>query len=435
MAKTVYAIPDKAQITPSVLNNLVERTLEIGDLVYKQGSFYVYTEERVWKKKDELDVEGIIRNILGNKASEKRIRDVLGLLRIDCNERGKVLKIDMDFINLRNGLFNIETSVLQEHDRDIFSTSQLPILYDQKAESNLWIKTLNQIFEGDQDKIALIQEIFGYCFTYDTSQEKAFFLFGRGRNGKSVITYVLEHAIDQVNCSSISLGQLGKDFYKSQLKDKLANISTETGTKLRLDEANFKSLVSGERQTGNEKFKSLYDFDPHAKFVVSMNELPIIGDKSEGSWERIIILKFNRYFKPEERNKRLKFEIVEKELGGIFLWAMEGLQRLRKRGEFTIPKDSMKELDELRRNNNTAQIFIEEEYLIVKDCGRRRGGAGVVAASNLYSEYLDWCEGNKHTPESSVTFPEIILTTFAGRIERNEDSKGRYYIGLKKRGK
>lgn len=431
--RIIKSIKHEGSMGSKVMDSLVKFIIQERDLIYRDSAFYEYKESGVWVKFSDDEIKCIIKGILDDRATRQRLSDLFELLRLECCNRSSGVKIDRDLINIRNGFFNTKTLEMKLHDRDNFSACQLPVIYNPQAACPLWLKTLDEIFEDDQEKIKFLQEIFGYALTCDTHHHKAFFFYGKGRNGKSVVTNILMELVGKDNYSAISLSDFGKDFYLVRLENKLVNISTETGSKIRLNEAIFKSVVAGEPVPACYKFKPVFDLTPYAKIIVSMNDLPVINDKSEGCWERIEILKFNRFFKEEERNKYLTSQILDQGLDGIFTWAIDGLDRLRKNGRFIIPQDSRKELEEFRRQNNTVQLFIEEKYDFVAIEGQKRGQEGTMPASDLFAAYQNWCQKNSYKFETPVTFSVILLQTFQPRIEKCEDSGGRYYKGLKQK--
>ncbi len=73
-------------------------------------------------------------------------------------------------------------------------TDVIPHEYDILAVPEKWLKFLDDVFDGDDDKdqkIAVIQEWFGYCMDRSLNLHKALVLYGDGGNGKSVILDVL----------------------------------------------------------------------------------------------------------------------------------------------------------------------------------------------------------------------------------------------------
>ena len=51
----------------------------------------------------------------------------------------------------------------------------------------VWLDFLNDIFAGDKAVIRYIQKALGYSLTGSTREQIMFILFGKGRNGKSIL--------------------------------------------------------------------------------------------------------------------------------------------------------------------------------------------------------------------------------------------------------
>ena len=75
------------------------------------------------------------------------------------------------------------------------------------------------------------------------------------------------------------------------------------------------------------------------------NELPRFTDSSGALASRFIILCLTESFYDRE-NPALTEQLCE-ELPGIFLWALDGLERLRKRGHFQQPPGSVEAMQQL----------------------------------------------------------------------------------------
>ena len=74
--------------------------------------------------------------------------------------------------------------------------------YDPQATCSRWESFITEVLP-DSDCQRLIQEIFGYCLTYDLSQQKFFLFLGDGGNGKGVITRTLRTLLGEDNVSTV----------------------------------------------------------------------------------------------------------------------------------------------------------------------------------------------------------------------------------------
>lgn len=153
------------------------------------------------------------------------------------------------------------------------------------------------------------------------------------------------------------------------------------------------AIISGEPVQVERKYRDAYTITPRAKIAWAMNELPRIGAADSGLFRRVKVLEFPG-LDPEERDPKVKAEIME-EGAGILNWALEGLDRLRKRGEFEIPDCVVAATNEYQEVNDVPALFADE--VCIRDDGAE------IKSSKLYGLYRAWCEEHGHKPQSSTT--------------------------------
>ena len=119
---------------------------------------------------------------------------------------------NQDFIALQNGILDLEGLLTRKehhllpHTPAWFSTICLPYNFDPIADCPRWKNTLVHNLEGDQERMALLQEWAGYLLLPDTSQQKFLVLEGEGANGKSVYMAGLEAMLGTENVSHVQFG-------------------------------------------------------------------------------------------------------------------------------------------------------------------------------------------------------------------------------------
>lgn len=362
-------------------------------LIYSAEDFYEY-RGGVYVNVPREVVTCYVKTALGGKFSVRTLSEIMNSIKATCYVNHDLLNKDPR-INLKNGLFDIGTWELTPHDPAVRSTIQLSISFDPDAKCPTWNKTLDEIFGNNADKVEVLQEFFGLCLTKDTKYNKALFMLGEGRNGKSTVLYVLEHLVGDVNRSSIPLEKLNDLHYVAALFNKLVNISIETNAKSEVYDATFKAITSGDSLTADPKYKHPFLFRPHCKLIYALNNMPRVNDKTDAYFRRLLILRFDKQFEGTADNKNLKYELLN-ELNGIFLWCLCGLRSLERRGDFKELDFMKDEIKKHRIDNNSAVEFIEEEGVIGKDYSIPKG--------DLYTAYKDWCKESIHQAFSKKKF-------------------------------
>ncbi|NMM65240.1 hypothetical protein HBE96_21895 [Clostridium sp. P21] len=267
-----------------------------------------------------------------------------------------------NLINLINGMFDTETFKLIPHNPKYYSTIRIPIEFTPDANCTMWDEFLIQIFEGDKERIKVAQEWAGYMITPDTNAQKALILLGEGENGKGVFIDTMRLVIGEDNISDIPLNELDRTFSRIKLYNKTANISGENEMNGKsFNTQYFKAIVGEDTINAEEKYMPSISFKPTAKLISTMNRLPNTKDVSHGYFRRLSILCFNANFSGEKRDNKLR-EKLKQELPGIFIWAMEGLRRLK---ENDYKFSTCKSMDEMLKQYKTDQTPMYEFF---EDC-------------------------------------------------------------------
>lgn len=152
-------------------------------IINNKDYFYVY-KDGVWKKLDDMYLFQKLRNKLHTYF------DDIWSLKIE-NEYIQALKrivyyggdlnANKRYINLLNGMFDLETFTLVEHSPEFYSSIQLPITLKRDVDCPNFKKFLGQCFSADEEAINLAQEWAGYLLTAETRAQKALILYGLGK--------------------------------------------------------------------------------------------------------------------------------------------------------------------------------------------------------------------------------------------------------------
>jgi putative DNA primase/helicase len=390
------------------------------NVIYCANDFYIY-ESGCYRKWHEQRIFKLVKGMIEQDFSSHKAEEIIKCLKADSYVDTGGLNNTL-YLNVLNGLFDINSFELLPHAPEVLSIIQLQVSYNLSATCPKWLKTLEEIFEGDQEKITLLQEFIGLCLTTETKFEKALFLLGDGANGKSVILFILQCLLGEDNYSAIPLEKFGDYHYLANLFGKLANITIETNVKSSVYDSTFKAIVSGDTITADAKFKHPFVFRPHCKLIFALNNLPQVNDKTSAFFRRLLILRFNKVFTESEQNKNLKFELI-KEIDGIFLWSLQGFKRLRERRHFEIPLEMKNEIEEYKKDNNNILLFVEDQcefdvnFEISKD--------------DLYQFYSDWCRKNSYLPSAKKKFGKELKKA-CPEIGEGREAFKRLWRGIRK---
>lgn len=346
-----------------------------------------------------------------------------------------------NLIAYSNGLLDVRTRLLHNHTSQWVSTICLTFDYDKSATCPQWLNFLNQVFENDSEKIALLQEWCGYCLVHDTSQQKAMVFVGPPRTGKTTTASTLQSLIGQENSCGFNLLCLGERFGARKLVGKLVAIVGEVNLAGERDKnkilQTFNSIVGEDRIDIEEKYAVETPSQRlPTRFTICCNELPSFIDTSGAMSKRLLILDFNVSFDGKE-DRKLKDKLLG-EISGINNWALEGLSRLTARGDFVVPASSKRLLNSFRRQNSTVFGFLQDCLVIAPalNPGCLEGVAMTdqpveMSGTDLYNLFSKWCLANGRNTDSLRWLSgnlKILMPRLT--VEERGHNKDKFYLNL-----
>lgn len=315
-----------------------------------------------------------------------------------------------------------DADYLTPHSPLWFSTNCLPYEFNPDAKSEFWQAVIEKNMEGDQERIAILQEWTGYMLTPDTRYQKFLLMEGSGANGKSVYCGVLKALLGADNVSHVPLELFGGEFQLASTLGKLANITPECGEIDKVAEGQLKAFSSGDSMQFGRKYQSAIESSPTARLVVSTNILPRFMDRTSGVWRRMIYVPFSYTVPKDEiipgldRDDQWTTTWAD-QMPGVLNWAIEGLKRLRRNERFTESAVCERAKAEYRAESNPAGTFLAD-YVEKSEFGT------AVASSKLYEVYRVWCTETGHKPLSNNVFAKEVLRAYPNAVSKRFSESG-----------
>ena len=324
----------------------------------------------------------------------RKITGILDVLRVECYCPG--LPLYQDRIHVANGTLFLDGHFSEHKD---FCRNRLPVAYHPNAPQPVkWLHFLSQLLEPED--IPTLQEFMGYCLIPSTKGQKMLILTGKGGEGKSRIGLVLRALLgSNMNTGSITKIETNP-FARADLEHQLVMLDDDMKLEALPQTNNIKAIVTAELPMDLEKKgRQSYQGDLYVRFLALGNgTLQSLYDRSVGFFRRQIILTV----KEKDPNRRDDPYLAEKlcaEAEGIFLWALEGLNRLIANDyRFTISAAAQENMTAaVSEGNNIVEFLQSEGYIRFK--------ADYEASSrDLYSVYRLWCDDNAVSALSSKSF-------------------------------
>jgi len=431
-AQAGTAIPDWYEPTKSGLRFLpgvlAKEMSDTQQVFYAAEQHFCY-RAGVYDEMPEMEAQRLVQEKLLIRESKMRhIVDAEKQWRLLVQKDIRELNANPFIINVKNGLYNVLEDTLTAHTPDYCSTVQLNVTYDKKADCPRFKQFLAESMGGDMAQVALLQEMLGYFLIPVNSAQKCFVIVGVASAGKSVLLRVLNDVLlGKQNVSNVSWQALNERFKTAELFGKLANIFADLPTKNIDDNGIFKALVGEDYLTVEKKNKNPFSFQSTARLLFSCNSIPKnYGDKSEGFYRRLIIVRFNHTVPPEKRDPEL-LEKFRMEADGIFLFALQGLRRLMgNHYVFSETDKNRAELQQYREESDSVLSFVKEHCVVLPE------GEGSVGSTELFNAYKGYCEECGLKPYSQKSFVQQMMTSFP-HLERKIDriAKRRVLTGIK----
>ncbi|CAA9448057.1 hypothetical protein AVDCRST_MAG82-3523 [uncultured Rubrobacteraceae bacterium] len=364
---------------------------------YGQGDWKKY-ENGLWLPEPEFSIKRRIVAALeaakpeGVRPTSGKLSSVHELARVDAAVEDELWDSDPDILVCRNGALHIPTRKLLPHSPDHYATGAVPYDYDPDAEAPTWMRVLGEVL--GEDLAAFFQEFAGYAATPDTRLETALWLCGQPGGGRSTLLSGLGAMLGP-RVGVLGLGEIERNrFALSQLPGKFLLTATEQpGGYMRASHV-LNTLISGEPLQVERKFRDPFTLVPRCKICWAMNEIPRLKSASDGLFRRVKVIQLDPI--PEsERDPEIKKK-VEEEGSGILNWSLDGLERLRERGRFEIPKAVREATEGFRLTNDVPKMFVKEV------CITDEADACKMQAQELYKAYRGWCRDNGHQPKSAT---------------------------------
>jgi len=388
----------KKDVRPPKLAELILNEYEFNFVTLRDTKEIYYYNDGAYHPDGELIIRQIAEEFMENITKTHHKNEVVDYIK-DKNyqKRNEFFISKPNLINVKNGILNLETKELLPHTPQHHFLNETPVEYNPNAKCPKIIKFFSEVvYEHD---ISVLQEFAGYCLYKKYHIHKAAMFLGGGKNGKSTAINLLIALLGKDNVSNKELQEIIYNrFATSSLYGKLLNASADISSKSLSRTGKFKELTGGDYVEAEAKFKDSFSFTNYAKFLFSANALPKASDDSYAFYRRWILISFPNTFTGKMCDPNLLEKLTtQEELSGFLNWAVEGLQRLLKNGDFSYGKTVEDVMEQYKTLSDPIYAYCTE-FLKCQTGGH-------IIKANLYKHYVKWCK-EKQLP----IIPKNILT-------------------------
>jgi putative DNA primase/helicase len=304
-----------------------------------------------------------------------------------------------------------EARTLIAHRPEFFTDTAVVVPYEPEARCDRWMKFLDELWPGDEDSQALLQEWFGYVLAGSTGLHKILTLVGPRRSGKSTIAWALEQLLGGTSqVDHPTMARLAEPFgLAPMLGKRLAVVGDARIGKS--DPAIVEKLlmISGEDPvTVNRKNRDELNVKLGARLMIVSNDMPDLRDTTGALASRFLPLRIRIEGFLGREDFHLKRTLAD-ELPGILTWALDGADRLWDReGRFTLGEAVLKSMDEVERQASPLKAFCAD--CLVLDPSPE----AVAPKDAVYEAYVMWSASEGYMPKGKNVFFRELLAAFPG---------------------
>jgi putative DNA primase/helicase len=302
-------------------------------------------------------------------------------------------------LNCPNGVVDLASGELLEHDPRLMLRRQVPIDYESEAKAPRWEAFLETV-QPSADMRDYLQRIVGYTITGSTKEQVVFFHVGPPASGKSVFLDVLNAMLGEFAGIVPSNTLLNKkmenhpaDIMSMEGRRMLALDETPEGA--RLDESLIKRLSGETKQTARGMGENWREFKLVGKVHLVTNHDPHISD-DQAMHRRLHYIPWRHQIPVEERIQGLAELIICEELEGVLAWAVRGARRWRE-DHLNRPAEAEMARSAYLAAEDEFAVFIDEELIVGAE-------NAFTASKEVYRRYRQWCESQGMKPMSAVAF-------------------------------
>ena len=317
-------------------------------------------------------------------------------------------------LNTPDGVIDLETGLAVSRDGLLFT--QVTGVAPKKMPTPIWNQFITEIFDGDLEMIEFIQRMGGYALTGSIKEQKLFFLWGSGANGKSVFLDVMRNlgGSYSYNLPSEALMSLRNESHPTMfaaLQGKRLAISSEIEDSAHWAESRIKSLTGDETLTSRRMKQDFFTFNITHKHVIAGNFKPRLKGDDFAMVRRMVLVPFTQRFEGAQRDKNLPKKL-KKEYAGILYWLIDGARKWAESG-LAIPSVVTEASNEYMAEQNDLKLWLAE--CCEQSPNLRQG------VKQLYQSFSVWKQGNgEHAPS---------VKSFSQRLERTH-KKARTRSGI-----
>jgi P4 family phage/plasmid primase-like protien len=310
----------------------------------------------------------------------------------------------LGYLNLPNGIFNLQTGQLGPHDRKMMFTNLFGTHYDPDAQAPKFREFMETVVPDPQMR-KFLQRAIGYSLTGKPDQRAMMILWGLRRTGKSQFVELMQALFGDYGYTAMAgafhkvdkRGDAATPGQHSLMGKRFVSIS-ETDEDAVLDETALKRFTGTDSVSTRALYRKDENWKPQCVIWIVTNNKPLLSPDDTAVWDRVKLAHFPTQFSAKGSDTTLK-EIPDyasllfaEEAPGILNWALEGLKEFQELGGLAEPEQVTENAEAYRREVDPVSQFWDEA---IEEGKLGEDSESKADAKILYRAYTVWCEENR----------------------------------------
>lgn len=317
-------------------------------------------------------------------------------------------------VSFLNGRLDLKTMKFEPPSPEHLETIHLHVNWNPDAVGDTADEFFTTATCGDKDIEKLLYEAIGYSFIKTSSLQKAFLLYGGGRNGKSTFLDIIKEICGYENCTSVNFKDLGEKFRVAELYNKLVSLSGDISAQPLKDSDLFKQITGGDEITIERKNQHPFTDTVFATLFFSANKLPRTPDTTYGFYRKLVIIPFNANLASVSLVDGATFHdrLMEDKEYIAYKAILAIKEVLSTTHKFTEPAAADKIMTVYKTENSSILSWIADKHM-------DKEYLKSVKFDELYAEYGVWTDLNGYKRVSSARFEQEVAEEFELKKDDN----------------
>jgi putative DNA primase/helicase len=407
-------------------------------LRYTAGMDWLYFNGSVWEPDKRLHRYDYARQLCRFVAaglnssdavkvtSASTVNSVISLARSDQRLVVDADEWDSDYrvINTPGGIVDLLTGSL----RQTLHTDYVTRITEVAPIANpapIWEKFLESVFINDVEVIDFIQVLLGYCLTGSTREQKLFFFFGKGANGKSTLLDLVEWILGDYSLklpASVLMQSRHSNHPTelAQLQGRRLATSSEIEDGQYWAESRIKELTGDEMLSARFMRQDFFQFRQTQKHIICGNYRPRLKGGDSAMQRRMVLVPFDACFEGKAQDRRLP-EKLKDEAPAILHWIIQGAVRWSQDGLLIPPRIKAASAEYMQAMDDLAE-WVEDCCELGPDLRESK--------KYLFASFLEWKRERGEKSPSINTWGERMRQQLRLDSYRTKKERGLEGISL-----